>query len=402
MSTGANRTQLGEYNIKAVMHALRRLGPSSQQAIAAQARLSVQAVSVIQRGLTARGMVREVRAENMGRGRPRIILDLVPEAAYSIGIHIDPSLITAVLLDLAGTPVRTERSTQVDPSDPQRSMDVAAGLVHELMEHTGSARDKIVGSALAVPGRVDVEAGAISDSVWLPLWNHAPLSSLLETRTGMRAPLLKDTVAAISGEIWVRGPDLLEATTVFVYYGIGTGLGLAVDGRPMSGETGNAGQAGKLFELLAGSTEQSSTTAHDPVSLVSSAHQRGIFEGPAPGRSDITAVDERFRALCVRAASGDEGPLELLREAGRRTHQVVAVVADVLDAGTVVLGGPYWSILSTILFADAQHQIERTSNPDSRAVAVLSSVLGPDAGAIGAASRVLDRHFAPRVDPSAS
>lgn len=82
MPTGTNRTRLGEHNIKAVIHALRRLGPSSQQDIAAQARLSVQAVSVILRRLTGRGLVREVRSESMGRGRPRVILDLVPDAAY--------------------------------------------------------------------------------------------------------------------------------------------------------------------------------------------------------------------------------------------------------------------------------------------------------------------------------
>src|SRR5699024_9040816 len=234
--TGTNRTQLGEHNIKAVIHALRRLGPSSQQDIAAQARLSVQAVSVILRGLTERGLIREVRSENMGRGRPRIILDLVPESAYSIGVHVDPSLITAVLLDLAGTPVQTERSTEVDPAGPQASMDVAAALVHRLMDHTVTSRERIVGSALAVPGRVDLEAGAITDSVWLPQWNHVPLSAPLESRIGMRVPLMKDTFAAVAGEIWVRGPELLGATTVFVYFGVGTGLGVAVGGRPLSGE----------------------------------------------------------------------------------------------------------------------------------------------------------------------
>lgn len=402
MPTGTNRTQLGEHNVKAVIHALRRLGPSSQQGIAAQARLSVQAVSVILRGLTGRGLVREVRSENMGRGRPRIILDLVPEAAYSIGIHIDPSLITAVLLDLAGTPVRTEHSTDVDPADPHASMDVAAGLVHQLMDHTDSVRERIVGSALAVPGRVDLESGAISDSVWLPQWNHAPLSEPLETRIGMRAPLMKDTFAAVAGEIWVRGPELLGATTVFVYFGIGTGLGVAVSGRPVSGETGNAGQAGRLFEILAGSTEQSATTSHDPVALVQAAHERGIFEGAAPERSDIAAVDSRFRSLCSRAAGGDARATELLREAGRRIHQVAAVVADVLDAGVVVLGGPYWPILSGALFADAQREIARTSPPQGPPVTVLSSALGPDAGAIGAASRVLDQHFSPQGGPGAN
>lgn len=395
MPTGASRTQLGEYNIRAVLHALRRLGPSSQQDLAAQAGLSVQAVSVILRGLLERGQVRELRTENSGRGRPRTIVDLVPEAAFSLGVHVDPSLVTAVALDLSGRPVRLEHSAAVDPSDPAASMEEAARLVRLLVGRLGPARERVVGAALAVPGRVDLGAGAIADSVWLPHWNGAPLGDLLAERLGVPVPLLKDTFAAVSGEIWVRGPELLGANTVFVYFGIGTGLGIAVEGKPLGGETGNAGQAGRLFEALAGSVEQSSPTAHDPVSLVRSAHETGLLPGPVPGPADLASVDARFRELSDRAQAGEGAALELLQGAGERVWQAALIAADVLDAGTVVFGGPYWPLLSGILLPRVEQRIARDPQRRGRQIRMLASALGADAGAIGAAGWVLEQRFSP-------
>lgn len=394
MPTGASRTQLGEYNIRAVLHTLRRLGPSSQQDLAAQAGLSVQAVSVILRGLLDRGQVRELRTENSGRGRPRTILDLVPEAAFSLGVHVDPSLVTAVLLDLSGEAVRIERSADVDPSDPAATMDEAARLSRLLVEHLGTVDERVVGSALAVPGRVDLQAGAITDSVWLPEWNHAPLGELLAARIGMPAPLLKDTFAAVSGEVWVRGAELLGVNTVFVYFGIGTGLGLAIDGRPIGGESGNAGQVGRLFEALAGGPEGASPTAHDPVSLVRTAHEQGVLAGAAPTVGDLARIDAHFRELVDRAGSGETAPLDLLRGAGHRIHRAASVAADVLDAGAVVLGGPYWPLLQGILLPEMRHVAQDPHRMAARPE-VLTSALGADAGAIGAASWVLERRFSP-------
>lgn len=394
MQTGASRTQFGEYNIRAVLHALRRLGPSSQQDLAVQAGLSVQAVSVILRGLLDRGQVRELRTENSGRGRPRTILDLVPEAAFSLGIHVDPSLVTAVLLDLSGDPVRIERSAEVDPSDPEATMDEAARLSRLLIEHLGAASERIVGSALAVPGRVDLEAGAITDSVWLPQWNHAPLSELLATRIAMPAPLLKDTFAAVSGEVWVRGAEFLGANTVFVYFGIGTGLGLAIDGRPIGGESGNAGQVGRLFEALAGGPEGPGPTAHDPVSLVRTAHVQGLLSSAAPAAGDLARIDAHFRELVDRAGSGEAEALDLLRGAGRRIHRAASIVADVLDAGAVVLGGPYWPLLRSILLPEMRRNVQDPRRSSGRPE-TLTSTLGADAGAIGAASWVLEQRFSP-------
>ena len=100
MRAGTSLTGLGRYNENVVIHAFRRLGASSQRDVAASTGLSVQTVSAIVRGLQGRGLLAEVGTRVNGRGRPRTILDIVASARIAVGVHVDPSLITVVALDL--------------------------------------------------------------------------------------------------------------------------------------------------------------------------------------------------------------------------------------------------------------------------------------------------------------
>lgn len=394
MSTGTSRTQLGELNIRAVIHALRRLGPSSQREIAEHAALSIPTVSVIVRGLEQRGTLRVVRTESNGRGRPRAVFDLVPDAAHAIGIHLDPALITVVALDMTGQPVKIAHDNSVDPDDPHSTLATAAGMVEQVLEDAQLPDADAVQCALAVPGRIDPTHGAIADSVWLPHWNGVPVAGILGDRLHRDVPLLKDTFAAMSGEIWVRGGELLDATSIFVYHGTGTGLGIAVDGRAVPGQSGNVGQAGRLFELLSSPGHTEAATAHDPADVVTTALAEGLLENAAGSRSpDPRHIGHAFRQLCALAETRDERALSLLQSAGDRIHRVAAVAADVLDAGFVILGGPYWELVRDLRLPHAEETIGRPAQHGRAPVRVLASALGQDAGAVGAASVVLDRRF---------
>ena len=393
MSTGTSRTQLGEQNIRAVIHALRRLGPSSQREIAEHSLLSIQAVSVIVRGLEKRGMLRVVRTVSTGRGRPRAVLDLVPSAAHAVGVHIDPALATTVLMDLRGQPLEIAHDESVDAENPSATMAAAAGLVNKVLHAVPTDDAPTVQCALAVPGRVDPAQGAIVDSVWLPHWNGVPLAQLLGHHLGRDVPLLKDTFAAMSGEIWVRGGELLEATSLFVYHGTGTGLGIATGGRAVPGQSGNAGQVGRLFELLSHPAGSTHPTAHDPTEVVATAREQGILDGPFAAYGDARHVGQAFRRLCVMAKDGDTAAYSLLRSAGARIHHMAAIAADVLDAGTVILGGPYWELVRDIRLPHAAQEIGRAGGRERTPVRVIPSALGENAGAMGAASVVLERQF---------
>lgn len=154
MRTGASLSHVSQYNENAVIHALRALGPTSQTDIAAQTGLSVPAVSSIVRNLRGQGYLTELRTESVGRGRPRVIVDLVPSASYAVGLHIDPAIMSAVVLDLRGHVVEQGSSESIDPNDPSGSLDEAAHLIDDLVTASGIDRGRLLGRVPPSPARL--------------------------------------------------------------------------------------------------------------------------------------------------------------------------------------------------------------------------------------------------------
>lgn len=397
MRFGTSLSHVGQYNENAVIHALRALGPSSQGDLVARTGLSVPAVSAIVRSLKQRGYLTELGTEPVARGRPRVILDLVPFASYAVGLHIDPAIMSAVVLDLRGTVVHAGTSEAVRPDDPLRSLDEAAGLVEGVIADSGIDRERLLGICAAVPGPIDGARGSITDPVWMPGWAGVSIGEHLAQRLGSPEapiPVIKDTLAAVIGENWVRGGESLESTMVFVYLGTGTGVGLSMNGEPVRGSSGNAGEIGRMLVALG---ESKGGMDNDPVVLVEQAHSLGVLNGALPSRSEPRQLEDQFRLLCRLALDGDETADRMLRAAGGRVAEMVVMVAEVFDADTVVFGGPFWELLQPFYEDLAVAAFQRPSARGPHPVAVLSTAMGAKVGAIGAASAVLDARFVPRA-----
>ncbi len=396
MRAGVSMSDVSQYNQNAVIHALRRLGPTSQTEIAQMAGLSLQTVSSIVRSLTSGGLLREVRKESVGRGRPRVIIDIVADARYAVGVHVDPALMSAVVLDLQGSVVTSLTSEDVDAEDPDRSMDIAAGLVRGAVKDSGINEDHVVGACLAVPG--PLSAKSVVNTVWLPGWSGFPLGEALGSRLGMRVPVVKDTLAAVIGENWVRAGAALESTMVFVYVGTGTGVGLSLNGEPVWGFSGNAGEVGRMLLALGSASARGvHGLENDPVVLVETAHARGVLEGAPPPRSNFKLMDVQFRLLCRLAHGQDPVAREILQAAAARIAEMTVMTADLLDADTIVFGGPYWDAVQEFYTPAVVELLAKPSARGPHPVSVLSTAMGTEVGSIGAASVVLDSRFVPRV-----
>lgn len=396
-------SHVAKYNENAVIHAIRGLGPASQTDIAAATGLSVQSVSTIVRNLTVRGYIRELRTESVGRGRPRKIIDVVPEARFAIGVHVDPAVMAAVLLDLRGRVVASRSSRDVDPEHPEVAMEVAAGLIGDLIEEVRVPANRLVGVCLATPGPIDAVTGSVVDTIWLPGWAGFPLGAALGRRIGLRVPVVKDTLAAVIGENWVRARSSLEATMVFVYVGTGTGVGLSINGEPLGGYSGNAGEVGRMLVVLGANADTGQDGLdNDPVVLVETAHSRGVMSGPVPSRRDNAAIEREFRELSRLAVSGNRGAEGILREAGRRIAEMVVMTTELLDANTVVFGGPYWTLVQPWYEPAVRAALASPSARGPHPVDVSTTAMGGSVGAIGAASVVLDERYVPRAPRSRS
>lgn len=402
MREGQGLSALSHYNVNVVIHALRRLGEASQTDLVEATGLSAQTVSVIARDLVDRGVMREAGRIPVGRGRPRTLLELNGGSAHAVGLHIDPSRMSVVILDMRGETVASVVSDEVDPDDGGATMEVAARLIREACEGQGLAVDDLAGVAIATPGPLDRDAQVIMNPVWLPGWTDFSPGVELAKNLGIdEVPLVKDTFAAVTGETWVRAGSSLESTMVFVYIGTGIGVGLSINGDPVAGSSGNAGEIGRIMIALSAegrdvSDQHSVGTDNDPLILIRRAHEEGILQGEIPEAGDMRAQEREFRLLTELARSGDEAANDLLERAARAVGALATVAAQLVDADMVVFGGPYWDLVSDWYATAARHALDQPSARGPRPTRILSSAMGSAVGAIGAASVVLDRQFVPR------
>ncbi|PYY64963.1 MULTISPECIES: ROK family transcriptional regulator [unclassified Curtobacterium] len=410
---GANLPSIGGFNRTVVLDAVRRSPDGlSRVELAARTGLSAQTVSNVTRFLIEAGMIVESGTVVSGRGKPRTILRLEPGSRYAVGVHVDPAVVTYVLLDLAGTVVAASTTSTPTADDPSEVVRTIASAVDGLVADAGVAVDSVLGVGIASPGPIDVEAGIVVDPPFLPRWRDVPLRDALAEATGYPVLLEKDVTAAAVGEMFLAGESSAR-NFAFVYFGTGFGVGLVVDHEPVRGVGSNAGDAGHIMVdqgSLAGTPDGSGTrgevgAAVAPDRLVRIARSRGL--GLSGGgavadadadAADVDAVNAAWDELAVAIADGDDTAVTLAADAGTVMGNAVVLIVNLLDIDRVVFGGPFWSRIASAALPAARTAI--VGSPllvPKHAVQVVESDRGADVAAVGAACLVLDAALSPRA-----
>jgi predicted NBD/HSP70 family sugar kinase len=396
---GTNLDRVGGFNDAVVLDAIRRSEQLSRVELAEATGLSGQAISNIARRLLDAGLVREAgRLRGAGLGKPRTLLELEPTGRYAVGVHLDPSVVTVVLLDLTGEVV-ARRPVDQYADDPGLLIDGIAKTIEEVIAEAGAPRDRVTGVGIAAPGPIDVERGVVVDPPNLSTWHLVPLRDELAERTGLPIVLDKDVTAAASAERWAGQ----GGSFVFFYLGTGVGAGLVIGDEVVRGSSSNVGEIGHVIvdpdgPLCYCGRRGCVGEASQPRFLVQQGVQAGVL-ADGIDLDDRQAVEAAFSRLCALAADGSASAREIVTALAERIAKVVEDIANLLDLERVVFGGPHWEQLAPVLDAAVREALEgrfllRAVHPFE----VTGTALGVDVGAIGAASLVLDRTFSP--DPS--
>ena len=401
---GANLPSIGGFNRTVVLDAVRRSPDGlSRVELASRTGLSAQTVSNVTRFLIEAGMIAESGTVVSGRGKPRTILRLEAASRYAVGVHVDPAVVTYVLLDLAGTVVASSTTSTPTADDPSEVVRTIATAIDELVSGARVDVEAVLGVGIASPGPIDVDAGVVLDPPFLPRWRDVPLRDALAEATGYPVLLEKDVTAAVVGEMFLAGESSAR-NFAFVYFGTGFGVGLAVDHEPVRGVGSNAGDAGHIMVdqgSLAGTPDGEGTrgevgAAVAPDRLVHIAQARGLALGGAP--ADVAAVDRAWDALGAAIDAEDPVAVGLAAEAGTVMGNAVVLIVNLLDIDRVVFGGPFWSRIASAALPAAREAI--VGSPllvPKHPVVVTESGRGADVAAVGAACLVLDAALSPRA-----
>jgi predicted NBD/HSP70 family sugar kinase len=402
MRRGTNVHALGGFNQTVILDTIRRARNGlSRVEIAQQTGLSAQTVSNVSRRLLDGGLVVEGGQQIVGVGKPRTILQLDPSGCFAIGVHIDPAVITYVILDLDGRVV-ARASTRTPPDvRPDRVIDDMSEAIESLIVTSGVQRDRILGVGIAAPGPVDLERGVVLDPPLLDGWHVVALRDALAEATGLLVLLEKDVTAAAVAELWTSRAHERD-DFMFFYYGTGVGVGLALGHEVVRGATQNAGDAGHIIVDPEGpacfSCGRKGCLGDSimPIRLV----DRAVADGVLLADEGERRVDDGLEQIARLAREGDPRAVRILEQVAGRVAAAVVTIANLLDLDRVVFGGPYWATVSGALLPRLADLINSSAAlVTTHTVAVAESAAGDDVAAIGAACLVLDNVLSPR--PSA-
>lgn len=400
---GANQIDLGSFNESVVIETVRLAGSITRGEISERTRLTQQSVSRITRALLARGLLVEDLHRYSTAGKPRTPVRLRDDAAHALGIHLDPEVLTAVVVDLSGSIV----ASRSEPITAHALVDQVTELGEAVLASAGRSTgdDTFLGIGVATPGPVDTASGTILDPPLMAAWRDVPLLSLLEKRFTCPIVIEKDCTAAAIGERWI-GRDRRARDFVYLYLGTGVGAGLVLNGDIYRGLTANAGEFGQLCAIALGRVDEDGRPELlpecNPVASVPALAQRSA---PIPPSKSVPGdPSAAYHAACAvataggRAAAGSRAA-DAVRQVAAAIGQGAVGMVDLLDVGLVVVGGPFCTDAVAGLYLA---EIERVVNAfpiarRMRQVIVERSVIGKEAAAVGAASTIFHATFTPRL-----
>jgi predicted NBD/HSP70 family sugar kinase len=370
---------MGDFNESVVLDAIRRVPDGlSRVELARATGLSAQTVSNICRRLLDNGLAREAGTISSGSGKPRRLLQVNADARYAVGVHLDPAVVTLVVLDLLGRVVARAQRPTPEAADPDHTLFEMSESINKLISDAAVPRDQVLGLGIAAPGPIDVASGMVIAPPELSGWGRVPLRDYLIETTGLPVLLDKDVIAAAVAERWT-GAAANTSNFLFFYLGTGSGMGVVVDDVVLRGFSGNAGEVGGLYAAC-------TTNA-----LVAEAIELGVLgaEFKPAGPRD---AEQGLLALCKHVSAGNMVAGEIIDRWAVRVGRGVSAAATLVDSEMIVFGGPIWPNLADRFMAIIPGIVESSPFVEKiHRTVVTTTQVGIDVGAIGAACLVLDQ-----------
>ncbi|MEV5150339.1 ROK family protein [Streptomyces werraensis] len=256
------------------------------------------------------------------------------------------------------------------------------------------------GAGIGVPGPVRFPEGIPVAPPIMPGWDGFPVREALSQELGCPVMVDNDVNLMALGEQHA-GVARTVADFLCVKIGTGIGCGIVVGGEVYRGTTGSAGDIGHIQAVPDGRPCACGNRGCLEAHFSGAALARDATEAAEQQRSPelaarletngtLSAVD-----VAAAAAAGDAAALDLIREGGNRTGQVIAGLVSFFNPGLVVIGGGVTGLGHTLLAA-IRTQVYRGSLPLATGnLPIVLGELGPAAGVIGAARLISDHLFSP-------
>lgn len=265
-------------------------------------------------------------------------------------------------------------------------MDRIAAAARDACEDAKIPMSTIHTAGLGVPGPIDPEKGVVVEAVNLR-WNDAPVVMALSDRLGVPVYADNDVNVAVYGE-WRAGIGNETPNMLGVWVGTGVGGGLIINSQLHRGAHYSAGEIGHMIlypgaHLGSRSVEHNcsrTAIAHELVKLIRSNHFSMVTS-----MTDGKLHKIKSKVLAMAYEQGDDLVRTVVNDAADRLGIAIASTVTLLSLDKVVLGGGLVHAIGKPMVDIVRDSVRREVFPESlRNVSVEASILGDDAGMVGA------------------
>ncbi len=346
------------------------------------------------------GLIYEEECDEIRVGRKPVWLRLNPQGGYFVGLEFNSRTMHCVILDFTGRIIYTkEREISERNSCAGAIIDMIKGSIRDALESLGGRREKVLGIGLGIPGYSDKHRGVAISYTHLKGWENVPVKQIVEEEFGY--PCYMDN--NVNGMIYAykylvyngRCEDML-----FISIRTGARVMPVINNMPVSSVSGSPGELGHI-KVGGGSrlcscgkygclnTEVSDYAIVSKIKDGIRVHRFQRILEMAGGSIGSITIEHFVEA----AKAGDADSLELLEQVGGFIGDTIAMLVNIFAPRKIVIYGELARIGEPFLKILRKRVEENSIRENYSGLEIMSSTMGRDLGAVGAAALVMQEEF---------
>ena len=410
---GSNIYRVKEHNLRAILLTFLHSGSISRVQIAEQTGLSNTTITNLAAELIEQGIIVEINPPETESvmpprrvGRPRRMLELVPNARFVVGVHIGIGIFRVAVTNLHAEIIHNKMAQFSVDQPAYEVLDDVARLVQETINESQIDAALISGIGVGASGLVNHTTGVNLLATSLG-WQDIPIREYLERQLDLPVCVDNNVRAMALGEAYFgQGRDV--GVLAFIYGRVGVGAGIVVNGQAFRGSGAGAGEIGHTI-MLPHHGEQCRCgqrgcleTLVSESTLVREAH---LIAGQQPaGILATNLTSQEFNpidAIFSAARAGDHLALNMIQGQMQYLGIALANLVNVLNPELIILGGMF-AQGSDLILPEVESMMRQLAFAGlGEKVDIKPTHFGWRAGVVGAASLALKVFFYEGSRPAA-
>lgn len=334
----ATHQQTKEHNRNLVLKTIFEHDSISRAEIARVTSLTRTTVSEIVANLLEEGLVNEIGVGSSQGGKSPILLSLVGDSRFLIGLDLSHSQFRGAVVDLRG---KIHEMITLPVSD--RDGEEALVQVYEILDRLiATTSQPLVGIGVGTPGLVNTSEGVVINAVNLD-WKDLPLAQLIRERYHLPVYILNDSQAAAVGEYTYGKGYPAESSLVVINVRHGLGAGIILNGHLFQGDGGGAGEIGHTVVVADGGLPCRCGN-HGCLETVASAQAlvkraQALVQQATPTKLPHSIQEVNLDSIEAAYTHGDAAVRDMVFESGRYIGIAISNLIGALNVQKFVLVG---------------------------------------------------------------